>query len=263
MVSQQYEEIVSESECQPDTSCKVKTPYGTARGRKCPLDSEVNRLVDADALKRLLETGWINPSRATDVISLSACPKQRFGGKIRLYFDTEKIRDKLIPMCYLDYKRAGEKQVRKGMEEEVQKELMEGRDWSYDWVRAKYKLSPATYEYECEYMLKAPLSIYKIKRIEYWIAGMNPKDYNTGCTRLHPHIAGAYAEPQEYIDEIQIAKQLADNLEIPFEVKSCFNSMIGGWDKAIELTDKNLQLLAAGRMPEIKNYDAVPKTCTC
>ena len=246
--------------CKATEPCRAVTPYGTAEGKKSSLGNEVNRLVTVEDFDGIAKKGEIEPSRYTEVVSLSTCPTQTYGGKVRLVLDSEGIKDKLIPTCYIPF----DTEVERGMEDEAHRLAKEGKEWTYNYVRAKYAISPDIYDAECQYEAREPISLKEtLKRVEYWIGGIKPQDFNVGCERLHPHIAGPYSTAQDYLDHIQRAKRIAENLSVPFEVKSCFSKLRASWYTAIELNEENLRKFAAGEVPPSKPEKEIPEICRC
>ena len=246
--------------CKATEPCKAVTPYGTVEGKKSTLGDEVNRLVTVEDFDRIAEKGEIEPSRYTEAVSLTTCPTQTYGGKVRLVLHSETMKDKLIPMCYIPF----DTEVEKRMEDEAHKLAREGKEWTYNYVRAKYAISPDIYARESQYETREPVSLKEnLKRVEYWIGGVKPGDFNVGCERLHPHIAGPYSTPEDYLDHIQRAKGIAEKLGVPFEVKSCFNKLRAGWYTAIELNEENLRKFAEGEIPSSKPEKEISETCRC
>ena len=249
--------------CKATEHCKAVTPYGTAEGKKSTLGDEVNRLVTVDDFDRIAEKGEIEPSRYTEAVSLSTCPTQTYGGKVRLVLHSERIKDKLIPMCYISRDHEAN-EIEAGMDEEALAEEAKGREWGTNYVRAKYAVSPDVYsaECQCEARERVPLE-RNLKRIEYWIGGIKPQDFNVGCENFHPHVAGLYSRPEDYLEQIRRTKRIAEKLGVPFEVKSCFNKVRAGWYTAIELNEENLRRFAEGEIPPSKPEKEIPETCVC
>ncbi|MHC1628266.1 MAG: hypothetical protein ACXQTI_05505 [Candidatus Nezhaarchaeales archaeon] len=257
-------QVEIEKLCKATEKCVAKTPYNTAEGKKCSLGPDVNRLMSVEDLERAVEKGEIEPSKYTKAISFSSCPTQTFGGSVRLILDTEKIKDKLEPMCYLRYEKPEEKKILNEMDREALRLIEKRVESPLNYVRAKYAVSPDIYERECEYQSREPIKLKdSLKKIEYWIGGVKTGDINIGCERLIPHVAGLYARPEEYVQEIQRVKRVAEKLGVPFEVKSCFNKIRAGWGVAIELTPENLEKMKRGEIPEPKPTEVIPETCKC
>ena len=249
--------------CRATEHCKAVTPYGTVEGRKTSLGREVNRLVTVEDLQKIAEKSKVEPSRYTEAISFSTCPTQTYGGKVRLVFDAERLRDKLEPVCYITPDGEANK-IEKGIDEEAMEEAAKKREWAYHYVRAKYAVSPDIYARECQYEARESIPLERnLKRVEYWIGGVKPGDFNVGCERIHPHVAGAYSRPEDYLEHIQRAKRIAEKLGVPFEVKSCFNKLRAGWYIAIELNEENLRKFAEGEIPPSKPEKEIPETCVC
>ena len=245
--------------CKPSKPCRVETPYGMAEGKMCPLGPEVNRLVTVEDFERIAEKGVVEPNKYTGVVSLSSCPTQTYGGTVRLVFDTEKIKDKLIPMCYVSPKSKVMCEIEKEADKLTNKGVPRARDYAY----AKYAVSPDFYARECEYESRQPIPLKgTLKRVEYWI-GMHPHAFNLSCERTYPHRAGDWISPEDYLEEIQKVRKIAEKLGVPFQVKSCFNKLMVSWNKAIELTPENLKKLAEGKLPEPKPADEILETCNC
>ena len=252
--------------CKATEPCRAVTPYGMVEGEKCSLRKEVNRLVTVEDFQSIAGKGRIDPSEQTKVVSFSSCPTQHYGGKVRLVFDTRDLKDKLEGMCYLPReKRAEYADVEKGMSDEAYAEGLKGEIWDvYNWVRAKYNVSLEMYGRECEYKSREPVSLDNLKRVEYWIGGIKARgDFSVSCEGMHPHQAGVYSRPENYVADIKVAREISEKLNVPFEVKSCFNSLRAGWGESIELTEENLKKLARGRIPEAKRREEVPETCKC
>jgi len=237
----------------------VKTPYGIAEGKTCPLGPEVNRLVTVEDFERIAEKGVVEPNKYTGVVSLSSCPTQTYGGTVRLVFDTEKIKDKLIPMCYVP----SNNKVMCKIDKEANKLINKGIPRALDCIRAKYAVSPDLYAKECEYESRQPIPLKEtLKRVEYWIGGF-PNSFNISCEIQIPHRAGDWIGIDEYLEQMQKTRKIAEKLGVPFQVKSCFNKLMVSWNKAIELTPENLKKLAEGKLPEPKPADEIPETCNC
>ena len=247
--------------CKATEPCRAVTPYGTAEGKRSSLGDEVNRLVTVDDLNRIAEKGEIEPRKYTEAVSFSTCPTQTYGGKVRLVFKSEKL--KLEPMCYISRDHEAN-EIEAGMDQEALAEEAKGREWGTNYVRAKYAVSPDVYAAECQYEARESVPLERnLKRVEYWIGGIKPADFNAGCENFHPHVAGLYSRPEDYLEQIRRTKRIAKRLGVPFEVKSCFNKLRAGWYRAIELNEENLRKFTEGEIPPSEPEKEIPETCIC
>jgi len=243
--------------CKATEKCVVENKYGREEGLKCHLGAEVNRLVTVDDFENIANRGVIYPIGETRVISFSSCPTQGYGGKVRLVFDVEKVKENIEPMCYL----SNESKILDKMEEEIQ--ITKQPFVTADAVRGNYNANLLIYSRECEYTSKEPISIGLLKRVEYWIGGSKPFDFSVDCERTYPHRAGVFSRAEDYKPDIMRTKRISEKLGVPFEVKSCFNSLEAGLDEAIELNEENLEKMKNGEIPKGRYYKEVEEKCSC
>lgn len=232
---------------------------------ECPQGDTVYHNTTLEGTKQIVESGRIRAGSegalGQDVISLSSCPAQHYGGNVKLVVDARGL--KLRPMCY--YGGSEYKEVDRGVEKEAHQKT-DGVA-GVNRVRAKYAINYDMYNNECEAVAYEHIPISRIKKIEYWIPWQVDERYSfsTGCAGTSPAYShGEYRDPVKQVQEnIAQAKVASDKIRVPLEVKSCFTALKTGWgDQYIPLNDRTLKMLEKGRTPATVQ-GKVPQLCRC
>lgn len=269
--AEKYEAEEREPLCVPTERCSRATPWGIVEGMKCAIGDEIYHNTTLKALEGVVEEKAIKPGvkkgiLGQDVLSMSSCPPQHYGGNIKLVVPSEQVDARAA--CYVNFGSDAPEEhqaVERGMEEESRKKMND--DVKGDLrVRGDYAIQPDIYTEECQYDIKEKVSADKIKRIEYWIPWrINPwGNYSTRCRGSHPGYANVDGKTITVLHE-QIAKtkESAKQLKADFKVKSCFSALKTGWgDQYIPLNEANLAKIARGETPEVVR-GKIPQKCRC
>jgi len=234
--------------------CTVECLGVTIHGLKPTAGREFYHRTDIDDLEKIVEDGKLRPSKDTNVVSLSSNPKHTFGGAVRLIIDKDDL--DLEPVCYHSSDEKKIYEAEKKYRDEINPVYMPNEFYSY------CKTYPVLYASECEFMSKEPIDLDKVKKIEYWLEDAVG---SVSCKRRHPPILNydGWSKSYEHVkNEIKEAKDIAEKLGVPFEVKSCYKYMevpCNNIDNnvesssllcAVELNDENLE-----KMSNLENPD--------
>lgn len=252
--------------CQATEPCSAETLYGITKGKKCPVGDEVyhNTTTDGAVLigeSRKLKVGMHVGGLGQDVLSLSSCPTQGYGGHVKFVLKkTSQVR----PMCYYDYHE--NKEIDRGIEKEAREEI--NGPVGANRIRGKYGINLSMYKGECEYVGDKDIPLKgNLKKVEYWIPWKIRKHaYNHACKGhfpSHANVDGSESGIKVLKEQIEQVKSVAQKQGVPFEVKSCFSTLKAGWgDRYIPLNKENLQKLAEGKMPDVVE-GKIKEECGC
>lgn len=238
------------NKCLDFEPCVVKCMGREIHGMK-PKEEDVCYLyhrTEIDNLKKIAKEGEIKPSSETHVVSLSSNPDHTFGGVVRLVVDKEGVDAK--PMCYFPFNEENLKNssdAEREYREKINKRAMPNEFYAYCGI------SPDVYAGESEFMSKKPVKSNKIKKVEYWLS--NPI-HNVSCENCYPpylsYDVWSGKEFSQVKEEIKETKEIAEDINADFEVKSCFKYMSvpcrsigeGNYDVCdVELNKENLKRL--------------------
>lgn len=269
--AEKYEAEQREALCIPTEPCSRATPWGIVQGMKCYLGEEINHNTTIDGLEGIVKEGSIKPAMkkgllGQDVSSLSSCPAQHYGGNVKLIIPSDEV--EVWAACYVNFGSDApeeHKKVERGMVDRSREKMNEDRRGDLR-VRGEFAIQPDIYTEECQYDTKEEISVDKLKRIEYWVPwSIDPwGSYSTRCRGSHPAYANVHGRSLDVLkQQINRAKQAAQKVGADFAVKSCFTALKTGWgDQYISLAEKNLKLLAEGKMPAIERGE-IPQKCKC
>lgn len=252
--------------CIASESCTAETPYGVVQGKKCPIGDEAYHNTIVDRSIEILESGVLKTGQhpgalGQEVVSLSSCPTQGYGGNVKFILKNGK---EVRPMCYYEYEP--HKEVDRGIEKEAREDI-DGMKGS-NRVRAKYGVNFEMYRNECEYVSDKNIPLKpNLKKIEFWIPWRIEKfSFSHRCRGSHPgyaNVGGYFSGVKLLQEQIKRVKDAAEKAGVPFEVKSCFAALKTGWgDQHIPLNKANLEKLADGELPAIVK-GKIPEKCTC
>jgi len=232
---------------------------------ECHEDDGLFHRTTVKNLEKIKESGKLTPSEI-GAISLSSSDEHTYGGNIRIVFDEDKINQPLEKMCYISDENSEQKYDRISDREVRERSYMEKFPiYAYNKFAADMGITHGIYKSECEVMARKPISLDKIKKIEYWLA---PKtmDFNPSCNNYHPHSIDiqdiTWGKTQ---GEIMKAKKIAEELGVPFEVKSCFNAAVDymfGIRKYYPLDKENLERIKNGKEP-VGQKEPIKLKCRC
>lgn len=261
-----------EKTCVASEDCSVQTPHGMVKGKSCPIGDKayhntiVDRAIEIEKAKAL-KVGQHPGALGEDVLSLSGCPTQPYGGNVKFILKSNKD---MKPMCY--YKWEENKEVDHGIEKEAMTEA--DGPVGANRVRGKYGVNISMYDRECEHVSHKDIPLKKnLEKIEYWIPWKIEKySFDHGCKGHYPGYANVNGDEQGIRvmkENIETVKAIAKKLEVPFEVKSCFSALKASWgERYIPLTEETLKKFAEGITPEVVGSGSldrskIPDKCKC
>jgi len=186
------------------------------------------------------------------VLSFSRSPANDYGGIIRLVFHEKDIPRKR-EMCYVKHDEHDTRLLDIILTRFVNQKGLGYSPHKYNIASANLGLTVWSYRDECEVFSKTCIPLLKAIRIEYWLS------YGTQSvfTGIPPVLMISTDRLESKIDEIREVKRIADELKIPFEIKSNFRVVdcYGGW---FPINRKTLNQLKNGEKPQIYPYP-IPK----
>jgi len=258
-----------EKTCVASEPCAVETLHGLIKGKKCPIGDKAYHNTVPDIAGWIAKSGTLKGGQhigalGEDVLSLSSCPTQGYGGHVKFVVKATK---NLKPMCY--YKWDENKEADHGIDVEASAKSETGESVGANRVRGKYGVNLSMYERECEYVSHKDIPLkHNLEKIEFWIPWKIGKhQYSHSCKGSLPGYANVVPGDETGIkvlkEQIEQANGQANKLGVPFEVKSCFSALKASWgDRYIPLTEENLKKFAEGITPEVVE-GKIPQKCKC
>jgi len=250
-------EEIDEKLCRATVPCRRETEFNTAEGKQCPLGPEIYHRTLPENFKKIAEERVLKPSERTDTVSFSTCPTHAVGGTVKLVFDRDEVEKnvKLRQMCYVLGKE-GEKVLY-----EIEKSTAD-----IDRAFAKHGVQPKVFENECEIVSDTQVPVKGLKKVELTLDWW-PYAYRIGCENKYPHhidLSG-WSSPirlEDWKRTIKEVKEKSEKLGVPFELKTCFNSMRLGFGRYVELNKENLKRLERGEDP-VEQSEPPEEKCYC
>jgi len=262
--------------------CKRKLNSEEVHGVSCSMNDkgELYHHTSFDNFLATLDEFALIPSSdplEDGTVNFSANPNFHRFGAIRLVFDgsNPELLKNVQPMCYVkgeDERKLSNEVLRRIHEYE---KTHHGETIGITRVEnSQIGAEPYwVFKNECKYYSKAAISLNNVKRVEYWIPYDINKPESTAGTNVVPCIAdysffATDREPeknlQELINQVKRAKEIAEkDLQVPFQVKSCYPYIKTLMYRGIRLTEENLKKIENGIIPEEEDVRYVEPNCTC
>jgi len=258
-------------------SCTRNLDEQTVEGRSCfPVEGELYHHTEARNLSKIRETGELRPDPspfADGTVNFSANPNWHRFGSLRFVLHRDRV--STTPMCYT----SGEEERKRSRAVDRRQEELFRRGITFSKDRIENSEMGAeswgAFKNECKHISREPVKLKgKVKRLEYWIPH-NPSitGGNIVGTNVFPCEASwsmwatgrpPEANVEQVRDEIADAKNYAQELGVPFRVRSCYPFIVMSPHQIARLNEDNLSRLEEGRELSTESVYPLPEAeCTC